>query len=518
MSDILNLPSSWTYASFSDVADVNPRSFCPLPSAIDLPVHFVPMSAVTEEFGGIDVSTKRPLGEVRKGYTSFLANDVLLAKITPCMENGKLALVPHLPNHIAYGSTEFHVLRANDRIQPTWLAYFLSQSRFRRLARQHMTGSAGQLRVASVWLSGAQIPLAPADEQIRIIAKLEELLSDLDAGVAELKTAQKKLGKYRQSLLKAAVEGSLTEHWRKQNTPQETGAQLLERILQERRARWEAKQLAKFKEQGKTPPKDWQKKYPEPVQPDTKTLPELPQNWVWVCLDQLTEFITSGSRGWADYYATEGATFIRSQNINKDRLDLSDIAFVNPPNNSEGARTRVQQHDLLLTITGANVGKVAQIEVALDEAYVSQHVALIRPVERTIARYFHMFLTSSEGGRGKLDKVAYGAGKPGLNLQQVGSVTITLPSIEEIQILMDLLSTQLTNVVEQEKSIIQALKQSAAQRQNILRAAFSGQLVPQDPNDEPASVLLARIRTERAERATRDGLKKPQGRKVKASV
>ncbi len=121
--------------------------------------------------------------------------------------------------------------------------------------------------------------------------KLEELLSDLDAGVAELKAAQKKLTQYRQSLLKAAVEGALTAEWRaeraKRGEPLETGAQLLERILTERRRRWEEKQLAKFKEQGKTPPKDWRDKYPEPVKPNTADLPELPEGWVWASVDQL---------------------------------------------------------------------------------------------------------------------------------------------------------------------------------------------------------------------------------------
>ena len=98
----------------------------------------------------------------------------------------------------------------------------------------------------------ARFPLAiaPAAEQTRIVAKLEELLSDLDAGVAELKAAQKKLAQYRQSLLKAAVEGALTAEWRAQHKPAETGAQLLARILTKRRTRWEARQLAKFQEQG----------------------------------------------------------------------------------------------------------------------------------------------------------------------------------------------------------------------------------------------------------------------------
>lgn len=340
--------------------------------------------------------------------------------------------------------------------------------------------------------------IPPRAEQTRIVEKLEGLLSDLDTGVAELKAAQKKLGQYRQSLLKAAVEGALTAEWRKQNKPRETGAQLLERILTERRARWEAKQLAKFKEQGKTPLKDWQKKYPEPVQPDTTNLPTLPDGWVWASLEQLSEFITSGSRGWADYYAELGATFIRSQNINTDWLDLSDVAFVRPPVSTEGSRTRVRPHDLLLTITGANVGKAAWVEAEVGEAYVSQHVALIRPIETSCTKFLHMFLIAAAGGRGQLNKHAYGAGKPGLNLQQVGSVTVPLPSLAEILAMEEAATRQLMALAEQALAIEFALKQSAAQRKNLLKAAFSGQLVPQDPNDEPASVLLARIRAERA--------------------
>lgn len=162
-------------------------------------------------------------------------------------------------------------------------------------------------------LSAFPLKIAPTPEQTRIVEKLEELLSDLDAGVAELKAAQRKLVQYRQSLLKAAVEGALTADWRVSHKPQETGAELLQRILSERRARWEQKQRAKFAEQGKTPPTGWQVKYAEPVAPDLPDRSSLPDGWVWATLDQLTEFVTSGSRGWADYYADSGATFIRSR-------------------------------------------------------------------------------------------------------------------------------------------------------------------------------------------------------------
>ncbi|MGE6793243.1 restriction endonuclease subunit S [Pseudomonas guineae] len=395
----------------------------------------------------------------------------------------------------------------SDLVSPAYLFYFV-HSNYGYL-NTHTKG-VGIPHIDPVILAGIPLLLPPYAEQTRIVVKLEELLTNLESGMAEIKVAQKKVKQYRQSLLKSAVEGSLTAEWRAQFTPIETGAELLQRILTERRARWEAKQLAKFKAQGKSPPKDWQKKYPEPLQADISGLLELPKGWVWASVDQLAEFITSGSRGWAAYYTETGATFIRSQNINKDWLDLSDIAFVSPPAGSEGARTRVQQDDVLLTITGANVGKAAHVETELEEAYVSQHVALIRVVEPALAELLHLFLTADAGGRGQLNKEAYGAGKPGLNLQQVAAVSIPLASPFEIQALLSTVAVQLQAAGENEAALTVALKQSTAQRQNILRAAFTGQLVPQDPSDEPASVLLTRIRAQREERA-----KQPKVRKTK---
>jgi len=375
-----------------------------------------------------------------------------------------------------------------------------------------MTGSAGQLRVPTQWLTTVEIPVPPAAEQTRIVAKLDELLSGLDAGVAELKAAQQKLQRYRQSLLKAAVDGALTADWRRQHPPTETGAELLARILRERRSRWEAQQLARYTAQNKPPPKGWKDKYPEPTAPNTADLPSLPEGWVWATLDQLTAFITSGSRGWADYYSESGAIFIRSQDINKDRLDLSECAFVAPPGGAEGQRTRVEQDDLLLTITGANVGKAARVDLEISEAYVSQHVALLRPVHKWMSIYLHFFLVAGSGGRGQLNSAAYGAGKPGLNLNQVAAVIVPLPPELECGKLIDVIDAVMDAIAEQGRSISTAVRQSAAQRQNLLRAAFRGELVPQDPTDEPASAVLARLRAERTEMKSSRAPRKSPGR------
>jgi len=514
VSESVTLPSTWALAPLSGIADINPRSFCPVPSAVGEPVHFVPMSAVTEEFGGIDVSARRPLGDVQKGYTSFLVNDVLLAKITPCMENGKLAVVPPLQDQLAFGSTEFHVLRAMDRIQPSWLAYFLSQSTFRKLARQNMTGSAGQLRVSTTWLAEALIPVAPATEQSRIVAKLEELLEGLDAGVAELKAARKKLAQYRQSLLKAAVEGELTAEWRQHNRPTETGAQLLERILTERRARWEARQLAKFKEQGKTPPKDWQKKYTEPVQPDTTELPQLPEGWVWASLDMLGEIASGVAKGTKrdGKVPVREVPYLRVANVQRGYLDLSEVKSILATERDIEELTLVNG-DVLFN-EGGDRDKLGRGWVWRDEVagcIHQNHVFRMRPYLPELRPE----LISYHGNTfGKL--WFQKAGKQTTNLASINMSILRVfpvpvaPATEQLEIL-EQIQLQLDSLDQQERATDLAVKQSTAQRQNILRAAFSGQLVPQDPADEPASRLLERIRSERAAQRsapTRRGRKK----------
>jgi len=368
-------------------------------------------------------------------------------------------------------------------------------------------------------LHGLPLLLPPRAEQTRIVAKLEELLSDLDAGVAELKAAQKKLAQYRQSLLKAAVEGTLTAEWRAKNPATETGAQLLERILTERRARWEAKQLAKFKEQGKAPPKDWQKKYPEPVQPDTTGLPELPQGWVWASGEQLCEFITKGTTPPKDLNSggQKSIPFLRVTNLTDlGELDLADEVFVSVETHQGFlARSAVYPNDVLMNIVGPPLGQVAVVPTTFPEWNINQAIAIFRAVEGVLPWFICRYLLSPVAQRWLKARSKTTAGQTNLTLEVCRSLPFPLPPLDEQQAVLVNLETAMNSIVNQEQAIALALKQSTAQRQNILRAAFSGQLVPQDPNDEPASELLARIR---AERAQREADKKPRGRKPKETA
>ncbi|MCM2346107.1 MAG: restriction endonuclease subunit S [Acidovorax soli] len=156
----------------------------------------------------------------------------------------------------------------------------------------------------------------------------------------------------------------------------------------------------------------------------------LPAGWEWVRLGLLTSLITSGSRSWKDFYAKEGATFIRSQDIKYDRLEFDERAFVKLPAGAEGVRTQVQLHDLLVTITGANVGKAAAVLERMPEAYVSQHVALVRMLEVRLVDYLHLLLVSEHEGRKLLLASSYGA-KPGLNLQNINDLLVPLPTLAE---------------------------------------------------------------------------------------
>ncbi len=140
-------------------------------------VSFVPMSKVDDVSGTMDASETKSIAEVRKGYTYFAEGDVVFAKITPCMENGKSAIARNLMNGIGFGSTEFHVLRPGPSVLPEWIHRFLRSKSFREEAKRNMHGAAGQQRVPSDFLAATIIPIPPLDEQRRIVARIEELTS-----------------------------------------------------------------------------------------------------------------------------------------------------------------------------------------------------------------------------------------------------------------------------------------------------------------------------------------------------
>jgi type I restriction enzyme, S subunit len=343
-------------------------------------------------------------------------------------------------------------------------------------------------------LHGLELDVPPASEQTRIVAKLEELLSELDAGVAELKAAQKKLTQYRQSLLKAAVEGALTAEWRKSNPSAETGAQLLERILVERRARWEAKQLAKFKEQGKEPPKDWQSKYPAPVKPDLTGLPELPDGWVWTSIGQCFQVGVGATPSRKELNYWNGSIpWVSSGEIRFNRIEQTKETITTVGLNNSSTQLN-PIGSVLLGMIGEGKTR-GQVSILGIQAANNQNCAAIWVTETEIApEYVYYWLWSQyENTR----KGSSGNNQPALNKSIVERIAFPLPPIKEITTIVDLLADVFVQIEMQEQFVTQTLKKAEAQRKNILKSAFSGELVKQDPNDESASQLLATITANR---------------------
>jgi type I restriction enzyme, S subunit len=380
------------------------------------------------------------------------------------------------------------------------------------------------MRVATTWLSSTSIPVAPIAEQARILEKIAELLSDLDDGVAELKAAQIKLLRYRQSLLKAAVDGTLTAPWREaqrqqQGEPQETGAQLLERILTERRARWEAKQLIRFAEQGRTPPKGWKAKYPEPQRPDLTQLPNLPEGWVWASVDQCVVDETAitdgpfGSNLKSSHYRETGPRVVRLKNIG-DGVFLDARAHISDEHYDQLLKHSVAAGDLVVAMLGEVLPRACIVPPGVSPAIVKADCARLRLNTDLLRPAVMNAALNSPPVRERAVSLMKGIGRPRINLGALRSIAIPVsPSLEQIA-LEDQLAEAEASIEEMHSTIVESLTRSQAQRQNILKAAFSGQLVPQDPSDEPATVLLERIRAERTAAGAGVGIGK-RGRKTR---
>ena len=447
-----------------------------------------------------------PASTMASSAVSFAAGNVLYGRMRPYLN--KVVR----PKFGGLASAEFIVFPESAALDLDFLLKRFSSSDFVQFACSQYEGD--RPRVKFEQLSKFTLNLPPRAEQTRIVAKLEELLSDLDAGVAELKAAQKKLAQYRQSLLKAAVEGALTAAWRTQHQPTETGAQLLQRILQERRARWEARQLAKFAEQGKTLPKDWQKKYPEPVQPDASGLPQLPQGWVWATIDQIAQVGTGVTplRSKSAYFNEGTIPWVTSGALNSEAV-ASATELVTELALKECRLELYPVGSLLVAMYGEGKtrGKCSELRIP---ATINQAIAAIvlEPAAQSCKAYLKAFLLDSYE---KMRAQASGGVQPNLNLQIVKAIALPLPPCSEQAEITQLLDGQFDQISQQQIAVQVSLQQSTAQRQNILRAAFSGQLVAQDPHDEPASVLLERIR---AERAAQGAVKKPRGRKAKEAA
>jgi type I restriction enzyme S subunit len=484
------IPDSWRWTRLVDVGFISPRNAAP----DDQLVSFVPMPMIAADYGTPNQHEVRPWREIKTGYTHFAEGDVGLAKITPCFENGKSTVFRGLTNGIGAGTTELHIVRPVF-LNADYILIYLKSSQYIATGIPRMTGTAGQKRVPTEYFTQTPFPLPPLAEQHRIVAKVDELMAlcdQLEAAQQErecrrdrltaaslqrlnqpatnttsetqlehahfhlhnlprLTTRPEHIKAMRQTILNLAVRGLLVPH----DATDIPATVLLKEIQTEKSQLLRVGAIPKEKTAAGKPSL-------------TFTTPEL---WQVVRLGDVCNLVTSGSRGWAEFYAESGPKFLRAQNIRFGRLRLDQLACVNPPARSEGARTQVQQGDLLIVITGAGVTNPALLDRDLGEAYVSQHVALVRPSNVALARWLLLCLMAGPSGRDELVERAYGAGKPGLNLDNIRSLNMPIPplaeqhrivaKVDELMALCDQLEAQLTTTQTDSSRLLEAILETA---------------------------------------------------------
>ncbi len=326
------------------------------------------------------------------------------------------------------------------------------------------------------------------------MAKLEELFSRLDAGVAAVRQSQQLLKRYRQSVLHAAVTGALTSAWRTAHpAPAETGAALLARIRAERRAQWEAAQQAK--NGGQLPLNGaWKNKYQEPAAVDTTELPELPEGWVWASMRELGEVRLGRQRAPQHHDGPYMRPYLRVANVYEDRFDLRDVKEMNfTPEEYEIYSLR--ENDILLN-EGQSlelVGRPALYRNEVPGACFTNTLVRYRVCQQLLPKYalsvFRSYLHT-----GTFQKIAsWTTSIAHLGADRFANLHFPLaPLAEQAEIVAEA-ERRLSTIDALELTLAAELKRAERLRQSLLHRAFTGRLVPQDATDEPAGELLGRL-------------------------
>ena len=377
------------------------------------------------------------------------------------------------------------LLRPNEEIDPWFFGAFFETQNYRKTISNLAAGiNINNLRRQH--LESMPIPLAPLPEQHRIVARIEELFSRLDAGVEALQKAKAQLQRYRQAVLKAAVEGRLTEEWRKAHPDVEPAEKLLEQIQYERRTKIG-------------------KKY-APPELDSDSLPELPHGWVWTTIEQIAKVETGATplRSNSKYYENGKIPWVTSGSLN-DLFIIEADEFITELAIKKTNAKVFPVHSLLVAMYGEGKtrGKVSEL---LLEAATNQACAaiLFEGSADAIRQYVKTFF---EKNYDDIRRLSSGGVQPNLNLSIIKSTRIPLPPLEEIEIILQEIACRSSQINNAKGFIDKNMKLSDCFYQSILKRAFEGKLVPQNPSDEPASILLERIKAERIEESPRRGRK-----------
>jgi len=366
-----------------------------------------------------------------------------------------------------------------------FMLYWLLSPDGRREVVRVASSTSGLHTLSLSKVGSLPVCLAPLDEQRRITAAVDSHVTRLDETTTLLERVQRNLKRYRASVLKAAVEGRLVpteaDLARAEQRTYEPASVLLQRILVERRHRWERERR--------------RGKYVEPEPPETSNLPELPEGWCWATVDQLSTETRYGSSAKCLDNIDDGVPVLRMGNIVDGQVRTDSLKYL-PSDHDEFPDLLLQPGDLLFNRTNSAelVGKSAVYRGSDHAVSFASYLIRVRLAHDGLSDYVAAYINSPNGRRWIADVAVQQVGQANVNGTKLRACAIPLPPLAEQRRIVEEMDRLFSNLKAGLEVVDRNAKRCARLRQSILKWAFEGKLVDQDPNDEPASALLARIR------------------------
>lgn len=461
------LPASWQLSTLGAFSANGSRGIVPskTPKAM-----FELYSVPSFEGGAPQIITWAEIGSNKQIVDE---GTVLLCKINPRINRSWV--VGSFSSNPKIASTEWITFPPNDELEPKYLSYFLKQEHVRGFLAGNASGVGGSLmRVKPATIKDYPFPIAPKNEQKSIIAEIEKQFSRLDEAVANLKRVKANLKRYKAAVLKAAIEGKLTEEWRKAHPNVELAGELLKRLLDERRKKWESAEFAKMTAKGKKPKDNrWKTKYVEAQPPKPEDTFEIPNTWAWTNLGQLSWSVKDGPH-FSPKYSESGIPFISGGNIRPDGIDFSTAKYISLELHAEFTeRCKPELGDLLYT-KGGTTG-IARINTEKREFSVWVHVAVLKLVDSIEKFYLQDALNSLHCYR-QSQRYTHGVGNQDLGLTRMIWITLPMPPLDEQKEIVKEIEERISIVTGVEKEIDSNLIRAARLRQSVLQNAFCGKL------------------------------------------
>lgn len=485
MTKIDNLPKGWTEVNLGFFMKTRTGSVDPSKFKEEVfELHSIP----AYDTGKPEIAKGEKIGSSKK---IVVENDVLLSRIVPHIQRSWI--VGKSDGLRQIGSGEW-IIFDGSKINAKYLRHFLLSYRFHMQFMTTISGVGGSLTRANPNLTARfQIPIPPLNEQNRIVLKLDELLSELEKGKEQLQTSLEQLKVYRQSILKHAFEGKLSEGWRSKQKKLQTTDELVTEIIAYRKQQYE-KQLKEYKA-GKIKVKPKEPKQFSPLsKKQSEKFKPIPVSWIWTQINEISDNI---DYGYTEKSSKEivGPKFLRITDIQNNEVNWNTVPYCKIDKDRK-EKYLLRKGDLVFARTGATVGKSYLIRSEPPEAVYASYLIRIRTY-RIFSAEFMSYFFQSEFYWKQITEGQVGIGQPNVNGSKLSELFIPLMSKGEQSKIVETLDETMSNCDSLEKTIIENINATEVVKQGFLQKAFEGVLVEQDSNDEPASVLIEKIKKER---------------------